>query len=122
MHSEMNSPFDVCHVFVCRQEATSPTFSMNSTYLLYIDCGRTIIAYSLNAMAPKYRVPDCSAHQLLASPANNYVVMATRLDVHPKEGDDHVLRTALVTICDFKTRLRSTVMAVGQNITDIALI
>ena len=78
---------------------------MNSTYLLYIDCGRTIIAYSLTSMAPKYRVPDCNAHKLIASPANNYVVMATLLKRQHKEGKDvPVLRTALVTICDFKTR------------------
>lgn len=88
-------------LYALTQEATSPTFTANNSYLLYIDCGRTIIAYSLTAMAPKYRVPDCQAHQLTASPVNHYVVMATLLDL---DKESPVPRTAIVTVCDFKTR------------------
>jgi len=81
------------------QEATSPVFTQDGQYLLYVDRGCTVIAYSLCDLAPRYHVPDCSAHRLLALPVHHHLFLATRFDV-----DDNCQKTATVSVADLCSR------------------
>jgi len=81
------------------QEATSPVFTLDGLYLLYVDRGCTVIAYSLSDFAPKYHVPDCSSHQLTAMPVHHQLFLATQFDV-----DENGQKTATVSVADLISR------------------
>jgi len=77
------------------QEATSPVFTLDGLYLLYVDRGCTVLAYSLSDLAPKYHVPDCCAHQLTAVPAHHRLFLATHFDDQ---------KTATVSVAQLNSR------------------
>jgi len=81
------------------QEATSPVFTLDGLYLLYVDRGCTVIAYCLCDLAPKYHVPDCSAHHLAAMPVHHRLFLATSFHV-----DENEQKTATVSVADLKAR------------------
>jgi len=81
------------------QEATSPVFTLDGLYLLYVDRGCTVIAYSLCDLAPKYHVPDCSAHRLTALPVHHQLFLATYLDI-----DEDDQKMATVSVADLDSR------------------
>jgi len=90
------------HTFVvvkCVQEATSPVFTLDGLYLLYIDRGSTVIAYSLCDLAPRYHVPDCSTHELFALPVHHRLFLATSFDI-----DDNGQKAAVVSVADLSSR------------------
>lgn len=75
-------------------------FTLDGRYLLYVDRGCTVIAYSLSDLAPKYHVPDCSAHLLTAlPPAHHRLVLATRFNV-----DETGQKIATVSVADLNSR------------------
>lgn len=84
------------------QEATSPVFTLDGLYLLYVDRGCTVIAYSLSDLAPKYHVPGCSAHQLVALPVHHRLFLATRFLV-----DENRQKSAVVSVADISSRFPS---------------
>jgi len=84
------------------QEATSPVFTLDGLYLLYVDRGCTVIAYSLSTLAPKYHVPDCLAHQLTAMPVHHQLFMATYFD----DNEQHI---ANVSIANLNSRYAFTI-------------
>jgi len=89
-----------CHRIVLTvQEATSPVFTLDGQYLLYVDRGCTVIAYSLSDLAPRYHVPDCPAHQLIAVPQHHRLFLATRFDA-----DETSQKTAVVSVADLNSR------------------
>jgi len=79
-------------------------FTLDGLYLLYVDRGCTVIAYSLCDLAPRYHVPDCSAHQLLALPVHHRMFLATRFHV---DDDDDRQKTATVSVADLGSRCSS---------------
>jgi len=76
-------------------------FSEDGLYLLYVDRGCTVIAYSLSDLAPHYHVPDCPAHQLVALPTHHRLFLATCFHV-----DDSSSRhtAATVAVADLTSR------------------
>lgn len=100
MATETQIEWRHCHRIVLTvQEATSPVFTLDGQYLLYVDRGCTVIAYSLSDLAPRYHVPDCPAHQLIAVPQHHRLFLATRFDA-----DETSQKTAVVSVADLNSR------------------
>jgi len=94
------------HVYLAVQEATCPVFSLDGLYLLYVDRGCTLIAYSLCDLAPRYHVSDCAADNLTAVPVHHRLFLVTKFDVEQNGGT-----IATVSVADLSARYRrSSVM------------
>lgn len=56
-------------------KAGLPVFTLDGDYLVYVDSGEIVVAYSLREMAPRFRVNLVRAGQLTALPVNHRTVL-----------------------------------------------
>ena len=65
------------HETVVFRQAGRPVFSLDGDYLVYVDSGQIVVAYSLREMAPRFRVSLAGAGQLTALPVHHRTVLVT---------------------------------------------
>ena len=68
---------DASHETVVFRKAGLPVFTLDGDYLVYVDSGEIIVAYSLAEMAPRFRVNLPQLGQLTALPVNHRTVLVT---------------------------------------------
>jgi len=66
---------DGTHETVVFRKAGRPVFTLDGDYLVYVDSGEIVVAYSLREMAPRFRVHLSEAGQLTALPVNHRTVL-----------------------------------------------
>jgi len=59
------------------RQAGRPVFSLDGDYLIYVDSGEIVVAYSLREMAPRFRVDVQGADQLTPLPVNHRTVLVS---------------------------------------------
>ena len=67
---------------VCFYEAKNPLFTLDSSFLLYIDASTNVILYNLKNMAPSKRFAFSSCHSLQTIPNNYHSVLVTSSSPH----------------------------------------